>query len=183
MRSTGHGLCRPLLFLALSIGLTDRATASPSDGPRWGCWYEPDVLVVACVLVRKPTGDYSRSEAEIAARIDRRLPVLLKRVWGTPETLAGAALRIPLWNAPYDMRDAARLADSVMCGLRDDCSVHFDDNLDDQARERAFAIRDGADEATVMAGVATVLAAAAANTVGPLASSPNRGKRRASLMR
>ena len=178
MHWTGDGLCRPLVLLALGVGLTDLASAS--DGPRWGCWYEPDDLVVACVLVRKPTGDDTRSEAERAAHIDRRLPLLLKRVWGTPETLAGAALRIPLWNAPYDMRDAARLADSVMCGRRDDCSVHFDENPDDQARERTFAIRDGADEAAVMAGST---AAAAANTVAPLASAAHRGKRRASLMR
>jgi hypothetical protein len=60
-----------------------------------------------------------------------------------------------------------------MCGLRDDCSVHFDANPDDRARERAFAIRDGAPEAEVMAAVAALV-----DPVTVLASAAPKPKRR-----
>lgn len=183
MRSSGCGVGLRLAFLVACASLTHRAGASPPEGPRWGCWYEPAEPALACILVRRPSGDLAQAEAHIAVRIDRRLPRHLTRIWGAPETLGGKRFLIPLWNVPYDMRDAARLADSAMCGLRDDCSVHFDDNPDDRAPERASAIRSGVAESDVMAAVAALAAANATAPDSVLRSAAPKGKRRTASLR
>jgi hypothetical protein len=181
LRVRGAGL--PLALLLTSASLANRAGAAPTDGPRWGCWYQPAESVLACILVRRPEGDRAQVETRIAARIDRRLPGHLATLWGAPETFGGKRFIIPLWNVPYDMQDAARLADSVMCGLRDDCTVYFDDNPDDRAHERAIAIRSGAAERDVMAEVVALAAGKPAAPDSVLLSASSKGKRRSAALR
>lgn len=130
--------------------------ANDSDDPRWGCWYDGETWTLKCVLLREPaTGQLERATA-VKSEIDSRLPGLVAVIWGSPERLGTKLISIPLWNEPYDMTFAHQLAESVMCGIRFDCSVLFDQNDDELAPARMAAIRGGEDEATVMAGVAPI---------------------------
>ncbi|HLO62714.1 MAG TPA: hypothetical protein VK165_07080 [Azonexus sp.] len=140
-----------VVLLAVS-GNSAAELANPvPDGTRWACWYSPAHLSVQCLLIRAPESDHLQRAAEVASRIDRRLPALVKMIWGSPEKLAGAHISIPLMNVPFEMNFVGVLAKSVMCGARNDCSVHFDTNADGMAPVRAAALESGASETEVMA--------------------------------
>jgi len=125
---------------------------NPSPGgTRWACWYSPAQLSVQCLLTRPPTSDHAQRATEVTRRIDHRLPAVVRTIWGSPEQLIGAYVSIPLMNVPFEMGFVGTLAKSVMCGVRADCSVHFDHNPDGLAPVRAAAIESGRDEAEVMA--------------------------------
>jgi len=124
------------------------------DGPRWACWYAQAQLSVQCLLIQVPTQGLEMRAIEVASRIDRRLPTLVKTIWGNPEQLAGTHISIPLMSPPIEMDFVALLAKSVMCGSRKDCSIHFDHNADGFAPVRAAALESGRSEAEVMAEVA-----------------------------
>ena len=145
MRTKGS-VCLGLWVLAVAA-LTRNTESLAAHGPRWACWYDPSALVISCLLVRSADGNPGDARADIARRLDPRLPPHLVTLWGAPQALSGRRVDVPLWNVPYDMQDAERLADSVVCGLRVDCSVRFDPNPDDRARDRA-----GAPEPEVIAG-------------------------------
>jgi hypothetical protein len=123
------------------------------DGPRWACWYSPASLSVNCLLSRAPVTGLEMRAAEVSRTIDRRLPVLVRTIWGSPEKLSEAAITIPLMTVPYEMDFVKMLAKSVMCGRRLDCSVSFDPNRDGMAIVRASALAAGENEAEVMAEV------------------------------
>ena len=164
---------RSLLLLA-AVAFSPISSADlggPSDdAPRWACWYAPEQLSVQCLLTRTPTQGQEQRAAEVASRIDRRLPELVRMIWGSPEELAGAYIHIPLMSVPFEMDFVALLAKSVMCGSRRDCSIHFDRNADRLADVRAAAVAAGASEAEVMAEVSAQgmrLARIDAETVAP----------------
>ncbi|MCG2578957.1 hypothetical protein LZ012_18350 [Dechloromonas sp. XY25] len=140
-----------VVLLAVS-GACSAEFANPvAEGTRWACWYSPAHLTVQCLLTRAPENDHLQRAAEVASRIDRRLPALVKMIWGSPEKLAGTHISIPLMNVPFKMTFVSVLAKSVMCGSRLDCSVHFDGNADGMAPVRAAALESGSSEAEVMA--------------------------------
>lgn len=139
-----------LLFAVSGSSSADIADPVP-EGTRWACWYAPAQLTVQCLLTRAPVGGHALRAAEVASRMDRRLPALVKTIWGSPEQLAGDRISIPLMNVPFEMNYVSVLAKSVMCGVRKDCSVHFDSNPDGLAPVRAAAIESGRSEAEVMA--------------------------------
>ena len=155
MRVIRHAVRLLLLLAALAFSQTSFADFAgfPDDAPRWACWYSPEQLSVQCLLTQTPTQARELRAAEIASRIDSRLPKLVRVIWGSPEELAGAYINIPLMSVPFDMNFVALLAKSVMCGSRKDCSIHFDRNADGQAAVRAAAVASGASEAEVMAEV------------------------------
>jgi hypothetical protein len=93
---------------------------------------------------------------------------------GSPEQLATNQIGIPLWNTPSEMDYARELAQSVMCGMRADCSVNFDVNPDGRAPIRAAALQAGADEAEVMAEVAHLQVLAQADVAEPRRTSRRR---------
>src|SRR5574343_1434853 len=139
------------VFMLGFVGHCSAEIGQPgSDGARWACWYAPSQLTVQCLLTRAPEADHAQRASEVARRIDRRLPALVRTIWGSPEQLAGAHISIPLMNVPFEMEFVSTLAKSVMCGARKDCSIHFDSNRDGLAAVRAAAIESGASEAEVM---------------------------------
>lgn len=138
------------LFAVSGSSSADIADHSP-EGTRWACWYAPSQLTVQCLLARAPVNGHAMRAAEVSSRIDRRLPALVRTIWGSPEQLAGDRISIPLMNVPFEMNYVGVLAKSVMCGSRKDCSVHFDSNPDGLAPVRAAAIESGRSEAEVMA--------------------------------
>lgn len=145
-----------LLLAALACAGTCSANAGNNlvDAPRWTCWYAPTQLSVQCLLIQAPTQGLEERAQEVASRIDRRLPTLVKTIWGSPEQLAGLHISIPLMNVPFEMDFVSLLAKSVMCGSRKDCSINFDPNPDGLAPVRAAALESGSSEAEVMAEVA-----------------------------
>lgn len=155
MRVIRHAVRFLLLIAAVTFSHASLADSAqfPDDAPRWACWYSSEQLSVRCLLTRTPTQGQDLRAAEVASRIDRRLPNLVRLIWGSPEELAGAHINIPLMNVPFEMEFVALLAKSVMCGTRKDCSIHFDGNADGQAAVRAAAVAAGASEAEVMAEV------------------------------
>lgn len=142
-----------LLALLISNGVFAEVDDSGSDGPRWACWYSPTSLSVNCLLSRAPTSGHEIRSADVNSTIDRRLPGLVRVIWGSPEKLTGTGITIPLMTVPYEMDFVKTLARSVMCGRRTDCSVFFDPNKDGMAQARAAAVVAGASEAEVMAEV------------------------------
>lgn len=146
---------RLLLLLCLLVPLSSFANFEPpaGDAPRWACWYESANLSVQCLLSQTPNQGLDVRAAEVAGTIDRRLPKLVRVIWGSPEQLAGSRISIPLMSIPFEMEYVRLLAKSVMCGARPDCSIHFDANSDGMAPVRAAAIESGASEAEVMAEV------------------------------
>ena len=147
--------CQAIFLIALSMpGISfadfdDYAT----NGPRWACWYSPASLSVNCLLSRIPTAGLEMRAVEVSSTIDRRLPELVRTIWGSPEKLSGVAVTIPLMTVPYELDFVKTLAKSVMCGRRPDCSLSFDPNKDGKAPVRAAALEAGASEAEVMAEV------------------------------
>lgn len=143
------------ILVALLFAVSGSSSADMTDpaveGTRWACWYAPAQLTVQCLLTRAPVNGHAIRAAEVASHIDRRLPALVRTIWGSPEQLAGDRISIPLMNVPFEMNYVGVLAKSVMCGSRKDCSVHFDSNPDGLAPVRAAAIESGRSEAEVMA--------------------------------
>lgn len=143
------------LLLVVLLGFSCHGVAEPDnpvpEGARWACWYSPAQLTIQCLLARAPSNGHIQRAAEVASRIDRRLPALVKMIWGSPEQLAGTHISIPLMSVPFEMKFVGVLAKSVMCGSRPDCSVHFDANADGMAPVRAAALESGSSEEEVMA--------------------------------
>jgi hypothetical protein len=148
-------VCQGLILIALSVSGNSFANSEVVgiDGPRWACWYSPASLTVNCLLSRIPAVGLEMRAAEVSSTIDRRLPALVRTMWGSPEKLSGADITIPLMTVPYEMDFVKMLAKSVMCGSRKDCSVSFDPNNDGMAPVRAAALEAGESEAEVMAEV------------------------------
>ncbi|PKO86954.1 MAG: hypothetical protein CVU18_12460 [Betaproteobacteria bacterium HGW-Betaproteobacteria-12] len=172
MRVFRHAVRSLLLLAAIAFSHASFADIPgfPDDAPRWACWYSPEQLSVQCLLTRTPTQGQELRAAEVASRIDTRLPKLVRMIWGSPDELAGAYINIPLMSVPFEMDFVALLAKSVMCGSRKDCSIHFDRNADGLAAVRATAVAAGASEAEVMAEVGAQgmrLARIEAETIAP----------------
>lgn len=149
-------LARVLRDIVVAISLFYAATAQaglPTDS-RWACWYAPGDLTLRCLLAHAPQNNNELRRAEVDSSDNPRLPQLVRMIWGSPEALAGAQVRIPLHSEPFEMDFAHQLATAVMCGTRKDCSVGFDTNRDGRAELRAAAIESGVSEAEVMAEVA-----------------------------
>lgn len=168
---------RQLLLAALTVA--GSAFASPDqaldDAPRWACWYSPAVLSIQCLLFQAPTRGLEQRAAEVSGRADRRLPTLARQIWGSPEQLAGSRISIPLMAPPYEMSQARRLARSVVCGARKDCSVLFDRNADGHAPLRAAILESGGGEAALLAEMAAREATLAEPEAPP---AENRKRRR-----
>jgi len=124
------------------------------DGPRWACWYSPKQVNIQCLLIQVPTQGLEQRAAEVASHTDRRLPKVVRQIWGSPEQLAGTHISIPLMAPPFEMSLANQLARSVICGSRKDCSILFDRNADGYAPIRAAALESGSNEADVLAEMA-----------------------------
>ncbi|HJV92456.1 MAG TPA: hypothetical protein VJ572_03220 [Azonexus sp.] len=172
-----------LLLTALALSSSSFAEFDNplADGPRWACWYAPTQLSVQCLLIHAPTQDHAQRAAEVASRIDRRLPSLVRTIWGSPEQLAGTHISIPLMSTPYEMAFVGQLAKSVMCGSRKDCSIHFDPNADGFAPVRAAALESGTSESEVLAEMnaqGLVLAQAPVEAAAPVA---NRKRKRGAM--
>lgn len=144
---------RQLLLATLAV--SGNAFANPDqafdDAPRWACWYAPAELNIQCLLFQAPTRNLAQRAAEVAGRSDRRLPELARQIWGSPEELAGTRIGIPLMAQPEDMGHARRLARSVVCGARPDCSVLFDRNADGLAALRAAILESTAGRTDLLA--------------------------------
>lgn len=173
-----HHVVRLLLLLA-AFACSGTCSANSGntlgDSPRWTCWYAPTQLSVQCLLIQAPSQGLEERAQEVASRIDRRLPTLVKMIWGSPEQLAGLHISIPLMNVPFEMDFVSLLAKSVMCGSRKDCSINFDPNHDGQAPVRAAALESGSSEAEVMAEVAAQgLVLAQAEAAAPMVTAKKR---------
>lgn len=153
MRVIRHAVRCLLLLAAFTLSSSSFADFDNplADGPRWACWYAPTQLSVQCLLIHAPTQGLEQRAAEVTSRIDRRLPTLVRVIWGSPEQLAGTHITIPLMSTPYEMAFVGQLAKSVMCGSRKDCSIHFDHNADGFAPVRAAALESGTSESEVLA--------------------------------
>lgn len=165
-----------LILLALAVPVSSFAEAENSAaGPRWACWYEAGNLTIQCLLSRTPKSGLEERAVEVDRTTDSRLPELVRTLRGSPEQLAANQISIPLWSNPSEMDFARELAQSVMCGVRADCSVNFDVNPDGRAPIRAAALQAGANEAEVMAEVAHLQVLAQADVVE---EQPRRTSRR-----
>lgn len=179
-------LVRQLLLLAAfacsGAGFASSGNAL-GDGPRWTCWYAPTQLSIQCLLIQAPSQGLEERASEVASRIDRRLPTLVKMIWGSPEQLAGARISIPLLNVPFEMDFVRLLAKSVMCGARQDCSINFDPNHDGFAPVRAAALESGSSEAEVMAEVVAqgLVLARVEPAATPAATTPKRKRGAANI--
>ena len=140
-------VCHGLILIGLSVSgdIFANSEAVETDGPRWACWYSPASLSVNCLLSRIPVAELEVRATEVGRTIDRRLPALVRTIWGSPEKLSGAGITIPLMTVPYEMDFVKMLAKSVMCGRRSDCSISFDPNKDGMAAVRAAALEAGQD--------------------------------------
>lgn len=155
MRDIRHMFHRLLLAAAVVFSLNAHADSDDSsgDGARWACWYASQLLNIQCLLIHAPTVGNVERASQVASKIDRRLPELVKTIWGSPELLAGRYVSIPLMTIPFEMEFVGVLAKSVMCGARAECTVLFDRNADGQAAVRAAALASGASESEVMAEI------------------------------
>ena len=150
MESIRTLLAKSLFALAIiTSSATVQATETQTSGPRWACWYESNDLTLQCLLTRTPTANTQAVRA-----IDSRLSNLVHTLWTNPAQLAEQRIHIPLMSVPDEMSFARELAESVMCGVRTDCSVSFDSNPDGRAQVRAAAMQAGASEQEVMAELA-----------------------------
>lgn len=170
-------LVRHLLLAVLAFSGSAFANAEPAfdDAPHWACWYSPAELNIQCLLFKTPTRGLEQRAAEVAGRADRHLPRLARQIWGSPEQLAGTRIGIPLMAPPYEMSQARRLARSVVCGTRMDCSVLFDRNADGHAPLRAAILESTGGEAELLA---EMTAREAAFTQPEMPPSQNRKQRR-----
>lgn len=142
-----------LLLAAIMFSINGFASSDNSigDGARWACWYASHQLSIQCLLIHAPTVGTVERATQVAAKIDRRLPELVKVIWGSPEQLAGRYVSIPLMSIPFEMEFVGVLAKSVMCGARTDCSILFDKNADGYASVRAAALESGSSESEIIA--------------------------------
>lgn len=121
---------RPFASLFLVAGFLFCAAAqAATPGPTtWGCWYDTRTLTVECFLLDapqlQPAGGtdpaLEGSESVLAA-----LPRIARQLRTDPASFKGRRVSIPLYNVPYEMERVRELADSVMCGVRRNCSVEF----------------------------------------------------------
>lgn len=115
-------------FALAALAAPPAFAATPGEAgvpTRWRCHYlgEPqpaiscslDVAQAIPVADLDPALDDDASPREFVDRIRSR-----------PASLAGKAVRIPLWAPPIDMAFAVRLARAVMCGARAGCEVDFE---------------------------------------------------------
>lgn len=140
-----------VMFVFAGQAIAEAAASTDAIGARWSCWLASADLTIRCLLRRGPEDGFAERAAAVERSIDPRLPQLVQTIWGSPEALDGLQITIPLWNYPDDMNFAAELADSVMCGRRDDCAVSFDSNQDGMAQIRVAAMRSGNSEDEVLA--------------------------------
>lgn len=166
-------------LLLATLAFAGSAFANPEqpqdDAPRWACWYSPVGLSIQCLLFQVPTRGLEQRAAEVSGRTDGRLPAVARQIWGSPEKLAGSRINIPLMAPPYEMSQARRLARSVVCGTRKDCSVLFDRNADGHAPLRAAMLESGAGETALLAEMLAREAALAEPEASP---AENRKRRR-----
>lgn len=153
MRDIRHVVRQLLLFAAITFSISSFANSDNvvGDGPRWACWYSSHQLNIQCLLIHAPTEGTTERASQVAAKMDRRLPELVKIIWGSPEQLAGRYVSIPLMSIPFEMEFVGVLARSVMCGARTDCAILFDRNTDGFAAVRAAALESGSNESEIMA--------------------------------
>lgn len=179
MRDIRHVVRQLLLLAALVFSVSSFANSDNAfgDGPRWACWYSPTQLSIQCLLIHAPTEGHMERATEVAGRIDRRLPALVKMIWGSPQQLAGTHISIPLMSIPFEMEFVGLLAKSVMCGARKDCSIHFDKNSDGFAPVRAAALESGSSESEIMVEMNAqgIVLAQAEQTVPPGSKKRRRG--------
>ncbi|AYH44217.1 hypothetical protein [Azoarcus sp. DN11] len=137
------------LLLAFTGTGASAQTASPEE-PTWICWYLRGTQMhcrLASDIATSPAGAASSSaavEPGVVPRGRRPLPEIVHAILAEPEKLAGQTIAIPLFTESSDRSFVRELAEAVMCGAKQMCSVLFldapsevaltMDALDDPAR-------------------------------------------------
>lgn len=117
---------RTLIAAALLMGASCLAQAETL----WQCWRDQSLHVV-CVLSQ--TAPLAAGEAlppvlapqPVPAPAMGGLPAIVKVLHEQPAALRGQYVRIPLHSEPSDASFVAELAQSVMCGNRQDCRAQY----------------------------------------------------------
>ena len=110
---------RPSRWMASTALVLMAASAPAKADTVWSCWYNGDTRI-QCVLAAAASTDTAPSPHENAT-----LPGVVKQLWARAHTLTGRRVFIPLFNEPEDWERVRLLAESVMCGSSQACSVDF----------------------------------------------------------
>ena len=98
----------------------------------WFCAYNVMALSIDCRLGNSGEPAAASAASDPAVQ-NPKLPQIARRIWGTPESLAGHLIRIPLHAPPFEFALVGQLAESVMCGARNSCGILFANNQDQLA--------------------------------------------------
>lgn len=127
MANRNSEVSRPCRWMA-SAALTLMAAASaPAQADTvWSCWYNGDTRIQCVLATAAPDATPSRYE-------NATLPGVVKQLWSRAHTLTGRRVFIPLFNEPEDWERVHLLAEAVMCGNSQTCSVYFSRSYTDAA--------------------------------------------------
>lgn len=107
---------------SLQQGLPDTLQAGRKS-VHWRCWYNQEVHI-HCLLDEAPATAQAPQNL-----ISGKLPAIAREIYAKPESFRNALVSVPLLAPPMDMQLVAVLADAVVCGARQDCSVKFTEEL------------------------------------------------------
>jgi hypothetical protein len=93
--------------------ITAPAAMAQADGTRWGCHVADQHLV--CRI------EQAAIAPQAATPADPRLPPIVHTLRLQPASWRGRAVRIPLFNEPYDDSSLQPLAQAVLCGTVRGC--------------------------------------------------------------
>ena len=128
------GLCAVLMMQTANARDRSRLMPEPDDyrnkpiaagNAVWYCAYNGKMLTIDCGIGRLPAQDAQTKPSSI----DHQLPTTARRILNSPESFAGRTFSIPLYSPPFEFAYAGLLAEGVMCGARQNCSIIFARNL------------------------------------------------------
>lgn len=119
-----------IAWLLISAG---PAAATPKPPVAWTCWYDnakgvscylPDARAAAPHAPEDVTAQ-AASAPTVAPGGRHPLPPLVGTILNQAERLFGRHISIPLFTEPEDMVFVKELAEAVMCGVKENCTVRF----------------------------------------------------------
>ncbi len=115
---------------ALVAALLSAGAHAETPAVEWICWHD-NAKSLLCQLSSSEDGyvggAMADAKADVTDAAPRRgvLPRLAHAILQDPASLKGRRITIPMFSEPEDWEFMVELAESVMCGTKIACSVHF----------------------------------------------------------
>ncbi|BAL22399.1 hypothetical protein AZKH_0047 [Azoarcus sp. KH32C] len=121
------------MIMSLFYGKPAHAEGSTAH-TTWVCWHDTATTSLSCQLsqddgpvaeVPGEVPDAGEAERSAAPSKGRPLPRVARQILEHPEQFQGRRISIPMYSDPGEREFMIQLAEAVMCGVRQACSVEF----------------------------------------------------------